>query len=210
MRNWTSWALACSCLMTMGCASSRTPQPHRTITVDYQFLDLTTCDRCVGTEGALDEALRRVRPTLDELGVQIAVRKTLVASEAQAAALGFVSSPTLRIDGRDIAGELKENACGPCGDICGDGVDCRVWTYRGQDYTVPPVDMIADAILQAARDDTRSPVPVARRDVPTNLKRFFAGSAPASAACCDPGCCTDGKPRDCCDGCCPDGSTAQR
>jgi hypothetical protein len=46
--------------------------------------------------------------------VAVSVTKTLVGGEAQARALGFVSSPTIRIDGVDIAGELVESACDSC------------------------------------------------------------------------------------------------
>jgi hypothetical protein len=60
-------------------------------------------------------------------GVTVSVTKTLVASEAQARALGFVSSPTIRINGVDIAGELVESACDSCSEscACNGGVDCR-------------------------------------------------------------------------------------
>jgi hypothetical protein len=44
-----------------------------------------------------------------------APRKTLVETAEQARELLFVSSPTLRINGRDIALELKESPCGSGG-----------------------------------------------------------------------------------------------
>ena len=65
---------------------------------------------------------------LDTLGASIEVRKTLVETEEQARVLGFVSSPTIYVNGHDIAGELIESSCAECGELCGCGgeVDCRV------------------------------------------------------------------------------------
>jgi hypothetical protein len=59
-------------------------------------------------------------------------------------------------------------------------MDCRVWVYQGQEYTVAPVPMIVDAILSAkyrARQALPLMAPKASKMVPENLKRFFAGKA---------------------------------
>jgi hypothetical protein len=60
-----------------------------------------------------------------------------------------VSSPTIRVNGDDVALELCESSCGSeaCTDGCGDQIACRVWVQRGREYTEPPVAMIVDAIL---------------------------------------------------------------
>jgi hypothetical protein len=81
--------------------------------------------------------------------VEVAVNKVHVESAAQARDLRFVSSPTLRVDGRDLAFELKESACGcdACTDGSGEPIACRDWTYRGEEYTEAPVGLIVDAIL---------------------------------------------------------------
>ncbi len=76
--------------------------------MDFLYLDLTTCSRCVGSDEALEAAVATVWPALDAMGAGVEVRKTLVETEEQALALGFVSSPTIRVNGRDIAGELIE------------------------------------------------------------------------------------------------------
>ena len=44
--------------------------------------------------------------------------------------------------------EYKESRCESCGDLCGDEVDCRVWVYKGNEYTEPPKAMIIDGILK--------------------------------------------------------------
>jgi hypothetical protein len=99
--------------------TSKLVATSQTIEVDFLYLDLTTCSRCRGSDAALDEAVEIVRPVLEMMGASIEVRKTLVETEEQARALGFVSSPTIRVNGRDIAGEPIESSC-ECG-----GVDCR-------------------------------------------------------------------------------------
>ena len=47
----------------------------------------------------------------------------------------------------------------PCGEACGcEGkIDCRVWVYQGQEYTVAPVPLIVDAILSAVRHLAQEP-----------------------------------------------------
>ncbi len=127
--------------------------PARTVEIDFLYLDLTACSRCVGSDESLRAALDLVRPALAATGVDVALRKTLVASEEQARALRFVSSPTIRVNGRDIAGALQESACADCGDLCGCGeeTDCRVWTYEGRAYTEAPVGLNPGRGLQWSR-----------------------------------------------------------
>jgi hypothetical protein len=188
---------------------------ERTIEVDFLYLDLTTCSRCRGSDANLRTAVETVRSALGSVGASIEVRKTLVETEEQARALRFVSSPTIRVNGHDIAGEPIESSCSECGELCGcDGeVDCRVWDYRGEQHTEAPIGMIVEAILaelgptDAARSEETTFV-----DVPENLKRFFAGTGAAQntssccsveeqASCCDPaekaGCCGDSASSSC-------------
>jgi len=89
----------------------------QTIEVDFLYLDLTTCSRCRGSDASLRAALETVRPVLETVGVSIEVRKTLVETEEQARALRFVSSPTIHVNGHDIAGELIESSCSECGEL---------------------------------------------------------------------------------------------
>src|ERR671916_656302 len=172
----------------------------RTIEVDLFYLDLTTCSRCVGTDAILEAAVRAVRPALDAMGAAVEVRKTLVKTEEQAHALGFVSSPTILVNGRDIAGELIESPCSECGELCGceGAIDCRVWDYRGETHTEAPLGLIAEAILLGAFGSSG--------DAPENLKRFFAGG-PAYAAGTVSSCCPMEEQATCCEpqekaGCC--------
>ena len=134
----------------------------------------------------------------------------LVESEEQARALRFVSSPTIRVDGDDVALELRESSCGSeaCTDGCGDQIACRVWVHRGREYTEPPVQMMVDAILGHVYGGApaRAASEPGAYELPENLARFFAGKA-ASAAFRDRACCPPAEQRFCCDadakeGCC--------
>jgi hypothetical protein len=184
--------------------------------IDFLYLDLETCTRCRGTDVNLEAALAEVGRILDAAGMGVSVRKTLVDSAEQARTLGFVSSPTIRVNGNDIALELRESNCGDCGEVCAcDGaVDCRVWVWQGQEYTEAPPAMIVDAILREVYSGAERAVATGSvAAVPENLTRFFAGKArlvaedtsccppTEQAACCEPSqkasCCGDGVSESC-------------
>lgn len=168
--------------------------------IDFLYVDLASCERCLGTDRNLESALHVVREVLEATGATVEVRKTLVETATQARELRFVSSPTIRINGRDLAFELKESPCGcdACTDPAGAPIACRDWTYRGEDYTEAPVGLIVDAILAevyggvgqrpTTADDTY--------ELPENLERFFAegsgcGSPAQSESCCEPAAAAD-------------------
>ena len=101
--------------------------------IEFLFLDLTTCTRCLSAERGLEAALDAVGDVLDAAGVEVEVDKLLVTSEEQARALRFLSSPTIRVDGSDVALELRESSCGSeaCTDGCGDHVACACGCTTG-------------------------------------------------------------------------------
>lgn len=149
---------------------------QRTLTIEFLYLDLDACTRCRGTGRNLEEALNEVAQILQATGVQVNLQKIHVQSEEQALALGFVSSPTIRINGRDIQLDVRESLCESCGDLCGEDVDCRVWVYQGKEYSVAPKGMIIEAILKHVYGGEME-VPAEReapKELPDNLKRFFA------------------------------------
>lgn len=162
-------------------APAQAIEATRQLDVEFLFLDLQTCARCVGTEATLQAALDLVRPALAVAGIEVKVTQRLVESEADARRFRFVSSPTIRINGLDIAGELVESTCDSCSDLCAcnGSVDCRVWRYRGQDYTEAPTGLIVEALLRhAATPASVAPKPFA--DVPENLKQFFRSRSGAT------------------------------
>lgn len=180
---------------------------ERKVEVDFLYLDLDTCSRCRESDAGLSAAVEAVEPVLDSIGVDIEVRKTLVESEEQARAMGFVSSPTILVNGRDIASELIESSCSECGDLCGCGeVDCRVWDYRGEKHLGAPAGLIVEALLAELAPTGAAPAEAAPlNDVPENLKHFFSGAASESenpAQCCPPEeqatCCEPSEKDSCC------------
>ncbi len=150
-------------------------EDKRTLVIDFLYLDLSVCTRCQGTDATLDEAINQVSTVLAAAGVDIVVNKINVDTEEKAVAHEFVSSPTIRIDGRDIQLDAKESLCESCGDLCGDDVDCRVWVYQGQEYTTPPKAMIVDAILRAVYGGVpATEEPTLPYQLPENLKSYYA------------------------------------
>ena len=149
----------------------------KTLIIDFLYLDLTVCDRCQGTEANLTAAMDQVSDQLTAAGVSVKLNKVNVVNEQQAKKLRLASSPTIRINGRDIQPVLKETYCNACGELCGDSIECRVWLYGGQEYTVPPQEMIVEAILSAAESGTEQPTAAYSGEfvVPENVERFFDG-----------------------------------
>ena len=152
------------------------------IRIDYLYLDLNTCARCVGTDKVLEEVIRELTPAFALAGYRILFQKKEIASEKDAVRNRFVSSPTIRVNGCDICGRVKESDCKSCGDISGTQVNCRVFEYEGKRYTVPPKAMLAEAILKkafvSAKTDPSEPYVI-----PQNLKRFFLGKEKKKSCC---------------------------
>jgi len=183
---------------------------ERTIEIELLALDLTSCKRCVETDRNLAEAIASVADLLREAGTEVLVKKHVVTTAEQAERLRFIASPTIRINGRDIALEFKESSCSDCDDLCDcDGdVDCRVWIWQGKEYREAPKGMIIDTLLKAY---AAGPGDGNDFRLPENLRQFFArkleqqrtaGTAAdvhVSSDCCDRDTCCDSQAKaDCC------------
>ena len=170
-------------------------QTANTIAVDFLYLDLGHCTRCAGTEAVLDKALAAATPALGAMGYDLEMRKIHVTSAEQAKDENFIASPTIRIAGRDIQPEAYLNTCAECGDLCNcaEGIDCRVWEWKGERMLTPPVAMIVGRLMEAARHGPPQPSAqhgseaIAART--ENIERFFA-SADEKGRCCAPDCCS--------------------
>ena len=159
----------------------------RTITIELLAIDLSTCSRCNGSLANVEQAIAILQQVLASTDTVVQFRKILVESEAQAKQLQFISSPTIRVNGRDIVLETTESHCGDCSNISGSqgGTACRTWFYQGESHTEAPVGMIVDAILRQIYGN-ESLIPVASNpiEVPQNLQQFFQDKAKKVAACC--------------------------
>ena len=162
----------------MGCCCGQMPTDKNTkklFRIEYLYLDLKTCDRCMDTDKLLDEVVEVIKPALQLAGYEVRYRKHEMATEQIAQRFEFVSSPTIRVNGVDIFGDVIENDCGCCGDIAGVAVDCRAYEIDGQIYDVPTKQMLAKALLKSI--DKRPPCNKPEYMMPDNLKRFFEGKA---------------------------------
>ncbi len=185
------------------------------IDIELLALDLNRCTRCVGTLDNIESAVDIVRPALDALGAQMNLRKLIIESEEQVLQYELVTSPTVRINGRDIAFETWESQCESCTDIsgCDEGTNCRVWLYQGQEYTEAPVGLVVEAVLREIFGGHSDPVGAtpAYRGVPENLRGFFRSKAavrPPWQSCCSTAeqetCCEPTEKSACCDASEPD------
>ena len=164
----------CCCTSDYCCGQ---PQSKKPINIDFLYLDTTICGRCQDTEKALDEAVSSVAMVLNAAGYEVNVNKVNVATRELAIQYRFISSPTIRVNGNDIAIELRESICEDCGDLCGDTVDCRVWVYNGIEYTTPPKELIVDAILREVYSTRQGEAECKPYQLPQNLETYFTAKA---------------------------------
>lgn len=92
------------------------------VVLEVLYLDSRTCDPCRATTDAVDVAAVALAEHLRAEGRTLAVRRIHVTDPEQAEALGFVSSPTVRVDGVDIELGVHEQLCGSCSALAGERV----------------------------------------------------------------------------------------
>lgn len=149
----------------------------KNIVVDLLYLDLSVCTRCQDTESSLDDSLSDVVTLLENIGKKIQLNKIHIETKEQAIKHHFLSSPTIRVNGRDIQMEVKENHCSTCSSLTsGASVDCRLWIYNDKKYTVPPKEMIIDEILKEIYSPKNSDSLEVQTEhvLPKNLVEYFA------------------------------------
>ncbi|HVK15164.1 MAG TPA: DUF2703 domain-containing protein [Gemmataceae bacterium] len=169
-----------------------TPNTPDDFLIELLALDLDACGRCKGTAANLDAGVAAVADVLRETGVNVRVVKHVVRTADEAERLRFTASPTIRLNGRDIAADHRESECRDCGGGCGcAGVTCRVWAWRGQEYPEAPKAMIVDTLLRAYSDRQNAVADPGPYRLPDNLRGFFAGRAAKAAGggCCEPAAC---------------------
>ena len=88
-------------------------------------------------------AMAELKNVLSAEGISDQIREVCVANARMAETLKFRGSPTIRINGRDVAGESEPQHF---------AVVCRL--YPGQKQPgVPPAEMIHRAVREAMRED---------------------------------------------------------
>jgi hypothetical protein len=85
-------------------------------------------------------AVKLVGDVLKSEGVTAEIHEVLVTDEAMATDLAFSGSPTIRINGRDVAGE--------CSQAKAFALSCRLYP-RSTEIGLPPVEMVRRAVVQA-------------------------------------------------------------
>ena len=162
-----------------------TGKAEKVVDVEYLYLDLDTCERCVGTDKVLESVLNELNSAFKIAGYSLVYRKVKIETAEMAQTYRFLSSPTIRVNGRDICSSVQENNCGCCGDIAGTQVDCRVLSYNGEVYEVPPAEMIAEEIMKMAFLPKVYTCCSGGYVLPDNLKKFFDGK---QQKCCESTC----------------------
>jgi len=160
------------CCNGSGCCTPASE--NKKLIIDFLYLDLHVCERCRGADSNLDNALSDVSAVLTSAGYDVVVNKVNITSPALAEKYAFMSSPTIRINGKDIESDVTESNCTDCGSLCGDSVDCRVFTYEGNQYESPPKAMIVNAVLRevygSKSERPKADLPYV---LPENLRLFF-------------------------------------
>lgn len=87
-------------------------------------------------------AVALVREVLDAQGVATQIEEVLVKDGEMARELQFPGSPTIRVNGRDVAGEAQRAA--------GFALSCRLYTCSNSKQSgLPPAEVIHRAVLEA-------------------------------------------------------------
>ena len=91
-------------------------------------------------------AVKLVKDALAAEGITTEVYEVLVRDEQMAGKLRFLGSPTIRIDGRDVAGESQSTK--------NFALSCRLYPGSKQ-IGLPPVEMVHRAVLEARQGASR-------------------------------------------------------
>jgi len=85
-------------------------------------------------------AVKLVREVLSSEGVAAEIREVMITDDRMARDFAFAGSPTIRINGRDVAGEFSQAKAF--------GLSCRLYPGSAE-IGLPPVEMVRRAIVEA-------------------------------------------------------------
>jgi hypothetical protein len=89
-------------------------------------------------------AVKLAKDILTAEGVATDIHEVLVRNKRMAAELRFLGSPTIRINGRDVAGESQATK--------NFALSCRLYPGSKQ-IGLPPAEMVHRAVLEARRGE---------------------------------------------------------
>lgn len=142
------------CKNNCGCSGKtetapETKETKRQIKIEFLYLDLDECDPCRDSETNVTDALEEIANVLRATGVEIILERIHVESLEQALALGFKTSPTILINGKDLQLNFEEAYCQSCSELSGTETNCRVWDFHGAKYESLPKALLIEAVLKA-------------------------------------------------------------
>ena len=138
------------------CSSS---ENEKVVVIEYLYLDLNTCESCAQTEEVLESVLDELRHAFKIAGYDLEYHKVLIETAEMATAYRFLSSPTIRVNGRDIWNFVKVNNCG-----CSENID-----------GTQLAEMFAEEIIKWALIPKLPSFLLDEYVLPDDLKKFFDG-----------------------------------
>lgn len=143
-----------------GCIAPKKPKP---VIIDFLYIDADTANRWQDSLSTLNESIVELSSLLNSSGLYIKVNKTLIDTADSAVEHRFVCSPTIVINGVDIAETTQSSI---------DDANQRVWLYKGAKYDTVPKPLVISAIIKAIYGAT---IPIIERpySVPSNLEKYF-------------------------------------
>ena len=136
-----------------------TGENEKVVVIEYLYLDLNTCGSCAQTEDVLESVLDELRHAFKIAGYDLEYHKVLIETAEMATAYRFLSSPTIRVNGRDIWNLVKVNNCG-----CSENID-----------GTQLAEMLAEEIIKWALIPKLPSFLLDEYVLPDDLKRFFDG-----------------------------------
>jgi glutaredoxin len=88
------------------------------------------------------EAVQALKEVLEQENVEARVNMVKVAKGGEAEAFGFIGSPTILINGKDVEPGMDDTSL-----FQG---HCRIYVYKEDMFEYPPKDMIREALKRLA------------------------------------------------------------
>ncbi len=100
-----------------------------------RVMTLAGCPNCEATRVLVEQ-------TVKDLRLAAVIEDVQVNSEAEARQRGFLGSPTIQVDGRDIEAARRTDTA---------TLACRIYRTQNGLTGVPPRELLVDAIREAER-----------------------------------------------------------